>query len=229
APPAISCAPSGKSEPAAPSNTLAGAAGKDSKSTALPSSRAGAVPPKQYGGSRFGRTATPRLYQITPRKVNRSPDRTRTCNLPLTKSRNSPRRRRRARLLVPLGLAPAPVAAPPLAVRDSAVGVCDSLVINLPRLPRQPLGVPPCLRLLLEGLHVVAEAPAVVPQCRQHAAGLLLVLLRSTALSVGDIAHNLGHRVSLQRVLVYVADECQRPVVQQRVVKRFKSRNHGLN
>src|SRR5690606_39236307 len=84
-------------------------------------------------------------------------------------------------------------------------------------------------RLLLEGLHVVAEAPAVVPQCRQHAAGLLLVLLRSTALSVGDIAHNLGHGVALERVLVDVTNEPQRPVVQQRVIQFLKSRNHGFN
>src|SRR5690606_9699926 len=113
--------------------------------------------------------------------------------------------------------------------RDSAVGVCDSLVINLPRFSRHPLRIPPILRLLLEGLHVVAEAPTVVPQCRQHAAGLLLVLLRSTALSVGDIAYHLGHRVPLERVLVDVTNEPQRPVVQQRVIQCLKSRNHGFN
>src|SRR5690606_2336920 len=176
----------------------------------------------------FGCTATPRLYQITSRKVNRSHYRTRTCNRPLTKLRNRPRRRP-TRLRVLLGLAPATVAASPLTIRDSAVGVCDSLVINLPRLPRQPLGVPPCLRLLLEGLHVVAEAPAVVAEGSEHAARLLLVFLRRAPLAIGHVAHELGHRVSPQRVLVDVADKCQRPVVQQRIVKCFKSRNHGFN
>src|SRR5690606_2414619 len=57
--------PSGKIEPAAPSSTVAGATGKDSKSTALPSSRAGAVPPKQYGGPQAAKLSTRRARTCT--------------------------------------------------------------------------------------------------------------------------------------------------------------------
>src|SRR5690606_19436405 len=98
-------------------------------------------------------------------------------------------------LLISLRPAPSPTTATPLRVRDQPLCVGYALPKCLPRLSRQTLRIQPSLRLLPEGLHVVAEAPAVGFECAQHAAGLFFVRSVSNAFAVRNVPQQLPHRV----------------------------------